>query len=273
MGVVSETVVDSSQVEPKAAARAAALMRRMHGGMVLLLLTLFISASCGAPPVQQVRFAHRGLPYAATWCRESEIPDSPPLSPEMTIWEVSDYTPVTLPTAEQRAAADDLVARTFESAARHGWFDYDKGVADGFIQTDSTHYRNEGNMLDDAVLDPERPEMLMYMPRADGKPRLAGVMYYARTRTAPGPQIGGPLTTWHYHRWKHASCIVEDMIHVRWLKNGEGECEQGEKTHRSGEMMHVWLIDHPRGPFATSMVLPPDIEAQLFAKRRVKHGI
>jgi hypothetical protein len=191
----------------------------------------------------------------------------------MTIWEVSDYTPVTFPTAEQRAAADDLVARTFESAMRHGWFDYDKGVADGFIQADRTHYRNDRNMVDDAVLDPDRPEMLMYMPRAGGKPRLAGVMYYARTRTAMGPQIGGPLTVWHYHRWKHASCIVGDMLHVEWLKNGEGECELGEKTHRSGEMMHVWLIDHPSGPFATSMVLPPDIEARLFAKRHAEQGV
>lgn len=277
MRVVSRKVVDRSRAEPSTALPGvmgwlglAARSRRSLVALASLVATLCVSASCGAP-VRHERYVHRGLPYASAWCRESDIPTAPPTSPIMTIWEVSDYPPETLPTSEQRVAAEDLVARTFESAKRNGWFDYDKGVADGYVKVDRLHHRKNEYMVDDAVLDPERPEMLMYYPRPGSKPALAGVMYYARTRTAPGPQVGGRLTVWHYHRWKQAQCIVQSIIPVGWAKGGE--CERGEKTHRSGEMMHVWLIDHPSGPFATAMVLPPDVVARVFAKRLVEKGI
>ena len=32
-------------------------------------------------------------------------------------------------------------------------------------------------------------------------------------------------------------------------------------------MIHTWLIDHPRGPIATSMFLPPDVLLPGLAKR------
>jgi hypothetical protein len=37
-------------------------------------------------------------------------------------------------------------------------------------------------------------------------------------------------------------------------------------------MMHVWLIDHPRGPFATSMFLRKQIVAEGVMKRRRERG-
>ncbi len=43
------------------------------------------------------------------------------------------------------------------------------------------------------------------------------------------------------------------MIGVAWAM--DGVCEKGVKMHRSSEMMHVWLIHHPEGPFATTMRL------------------
>jgi len=36
--------------------------------------------------------------------------------------------------------------------------------------------------------------------------------------------------------------------------------------------VHVWLIDHPRGPFSTGMTLPPDVLRKGIAKRREEHG-
>lgn len=50
------------------------------------------------------------------------------------------------------------------------------------------------------------------------------------------------------------------------------ECVEGEGQVRSPEMMHVWLIDRPRGPFATSMHLNPAKLGVLLAKRKQERG-
>ncbi len=35
-------------------------------------------------------------------------------------------------------------------------------------------------------------------------------------------------------------------------------------------MLHVWLIDHPNGPFTTSMMIAPDLFNRLVAKRALE---
>ena len=37
-------------------------------------------------------------------------------------------------------------------------------------------------------------------------------------------------------------------------------------------MIHTWLIDHPAGPFGTSMVLPPDVVTVGLKKRLEERG-
>jgi hypothetical protein len=218
------------------------------------------------------RWAHRYLPRQRGWVRESEIPPPSEAPTSMVIWEQSVYLPDVLPTPEQERAAEELVERCYAAAERHGWYDFDKGAADGFerIKDDGRHFRNTGYMLDDRILDPDRPENLMYYPTPTGKYALAGFMFFVRSRDEWGPQIGGPLTLWHYHIWKRKRCFIHDLITVAWAKNDE--CEEGVGLHRSGEMMHVWLIDHPRGPFATSMLLPKHIVAEGVMKRRRERG-
>ena len=67
-----------------------------------------------------------------------------------------------------------------------------------------------------------------------------------------GPQPGGPLTLWHYHVWSFRSCLLRGLL-VVGLPDESGSCERGVPTHRSPEMLHIWLVDHPLGPFSTSM--------------------
>ncbi|MGE4615940.1 MAG: hypothetical protein AAEJ43_02830 [Gammaproteobacteria bacterium] len=38
----------------------------------------------------------------------------------------------------------------------------------------------------------------------------------------------------------------------------DGACAHGFPNHRTPEMLHVWLLDHPQGRFATRMELPPE---------------
>jgi hypothetical protein len=201
------------------------------------------------------RYAHLYLPHQTEWRFESEIPKEPQESPAMVIWEVSRYAPKTKATPEQIQASKDFIERCYDAARRHGWFDFENGLADDYhlLHDDVYHFTNDDYMLDDVTLDPDRPENLMYYETPSGERVLAGFMFNAKSRTAWGPQFGGPHTVWHYHIWKNAQCVVDDMIGVAWSL--DGVCEEGVTMHRSSEMMHVWLVDHPQGPFATTMRL------------------
>ena len=86
------------------------------------------------------------------------------LSGRMEIWEVSQYPPGAQPTPEQQEAADRLIERCERAVQKHGWEDFQKALADGFklLPNDRRHYYNEEYVFDDRVLDPERPEFLMY---------------------------------------------------------------------------------------------------------------
>ena len=253
--------------------------------LVATLLVGSIGLGCSREQESDLpdRHARQFLPFVAGWRLESEILSKPQKSPHMVIWEVSQYPPQTAPTPEQQRAADDLVERSHAAAASHGWYDYDKALADGFdlprdlrgTVLDGRHHRNDAFMLDDVILDPDRPEYLMYYPTPDGSQQLVGFMYFARTNTERGPQIGGPLTVWHYHVFKVKRCLLQDILQVGW--SVDGQCEKGVGFHRSPEMLHVWLVDRPRGPFSTSMhmknrlglnarfVAPEDDDFELFS--------
>lgn len=216
--------------------------------------------------------SRRELPHReGDWILESDIPRDLPQTKLMMIWEVSDYSPGTLPTPEQQKAAADLVEQCHDSARRHGWADFDKARADGFKFRDPRHFANEAFMLDDISLDPDRPENLTYYPTPDGKMRLTGFMFFAKSVDDRGPQFGGPLTVWHYHVWKTPQCLIGNVLGSSWAKGGK-TCEKGKPSHRSGEMIHVWLIDQPEGPFASAMAIPDQLLAQGLKKRMLEHG-
>lgn len=179
----------------------------------------------------------------------------------MVIWEVSSYPPGSTPTPKQQRAADELVERCREAAVAHGWHDFEKGLADGFDSSDDDrHYENEAFLLDDRILDCDRPEYLIYYPNPEGSRDLMGFMFFARTPTERGPQVGGPLTVWHFHRWSKKQCTVDGIVEIGWAV--DGECEKGIGTYRSPEMLHVWLVDRPNGPFSTSMHLEEYLELE-----------
>jgi len=207
------------------------------------------------------------------WVGESEFPELSAKSPLMAIREVTQYAPGTEPTPEQAKAAQELVESCYESAIRNGWTDYDTGLADGFEQPprDPRHFRNKEFLLDNEILDPDRPEVLMYYPTVEGKMELVGFMFMASSRSQQGPQVGGPLTVWHYHIWRKKQCVDRGVISLGFV-DADAKCEKGVGNHRSLEMMHVWLIDHPHGSFATPMDLPQNLVEEGLAKRKRERG-
>jgi hypothetical protein len=254
--------------------------RREFAAAVCLCIGSLTGFTAGATPPGDGgdeaadRYARRPR-FPDQWIRESEIPEKPQKSPKMVAWELSRYSPGTPPTPEQQHAATDLIERSFEAALKHGWADEKKGLADGYYLIgkhghEKLHYRNDAYVLDNRLLDPDHPEFLMYAG-PDGARELVAFMFMARTRTEWGPQVGGPLTIWHFHMFARMQCIIKGMI-PRGFVNHPRDCKGGTVVHRTPEMMHLWLIPRPGGPFATDMALDESGLSELIEARRKERG-
>jgi hypothetical protein len=232
---------------------------------VLALVACIVA--CNGPDPQQDRWAARYRAGQAEWVKESSLPREPQKKPPMVIYEVSEYAPGSWPTPAQARAAQELVDRCFEAAIRHRWFQFKNAIDQGFglLFGDKRHYAKREYIFDDRVLDCDRPEFLMYYDTPQGK-GLAGMMFYADTPTGWGPQFAGPLSIWHYHVWAPIQCMEREMLLVG-TADEQGRCAAGVPMHRSPEMIHVWLIDRPKGPFTSSMYLPDEELALLTRKR------
>ena len=127
-----------------------------------------------------------------------------------------------------------------------------------------------GEVLDELPGDAAGSRAARHRPFVGfGKQRLAGFMFYARDRKARGPQIGGPRTIWHWHHWLRPQCVLNGLA-VNWSVNGK--CKRGEPSQYSGEMMHVWLIEHPEGPFASAMYVSNDVLMRGLERRLEERG-
>ena len=106
-------------------------------------------------------------------------------------------------TPQQQAAAENLVAITVHYLPQ--WADPAVAEAAGFhsIGDGSTgveHFVNEAFMDDDVILDPNKPESLVY-DTTDGGRKLVAAMYMLKKGTPLDqvPNIGGALMQWHTH--------------------------------------------------------------------------
>ena len=126
---------------------------------------------------------------AGDWFRDLEVDLDERKPSKMEIYEVSQYADGSEPSDAQRRAADDFARQSFASAEKHGWFDFEKALNDGFklMFGDRVHYANEAFIIDDHLLDPDRPEFLLYYDTPKGK-RLAGVMCLTRKLGERGPR-------------------------------------------------------------------------------------
>ena len=160
-------------------------------------------------------------------------------------------------TPEQLQWAEDIRRRGWEVALKNGWFDFEKAKRDGYqLQwADREHYVKRDYMFDDEVLNIEKPEFLIYRDSPRGK-LLIGYMFYTRKLEDHGPAPFGPLAAWHFHPWSgRGYCAIEQILPVS-RPDDKSQCAEGERVNRSAEMLHVYLIEHPLGTFADSMVFP-----------------
>jgi hypothetical protein len=160
-------------------------------------------------------------------------------------------------TPAQRAAADKLLADT--RAGLWQWTDPTKVEAAGFRSigdgvTGIEHLVNWNWINDDDVLDPNHPESLVFRVTPEGRV-LEAAMYILpqSTKDADIPDIGGTITQWHVHA---NLCFSPErnvggspQRNVVGVTSVGGPCAFGQNLP-TAPMLHVWVVDHPCGPFA-----------------------
>ena len=142
------------------------------------------------------------------------------------------------PTAAQRSAADELVARTTEALTRFASLSAAEAAGyvpatnpDGYV----VHYADWGTVASGDVLDPNHPSSLVYANTVSG-PVLLGAMYMGPGPCQPGPDVGGSLTQWH----AHANLCLSATHQVVGRSSAAGVCSSGTHNTDTYFMLHVW---------------------------------
>lgn len=148
-------------------------------------------------------------------------------------------TPHEIEEAQLLYEATREATRKYEDPAVAAADGYDVGNIYGL----DYHAPNSAYQSDGRILDPSRPENLIYAVGPDG-PVLVGVMYEAEELGKPGPAVGGPLTVWHGH--DHI-CFSLTPPALAGLTSPYGVCPAGSITMPiTGEMLHVFVL--PEAP-------------------------
>ncbi|WP_238011057.1 hypothetical protein KZZ52_12845 [Dactylosporangium sp. AC04546] len=151
------------------------------------------------------------------------------------------------PTAAQLAAARDLAEQT--RAATAPYRELAAALAAGYrpagpAEGPQVHFDHKGHQADGRTLDPQAPEQLVYAVRGD-RALLLGVVYQVPVAGAPGPAIGGTSTRWHAH-----DVCVGLLPPGFGVVSPYGGCPPLTISVTAAEMMHVWVVDPPGGPYA-----------------------
>jgi hypothetical protein len=222
-------------------------------GSVAVVLLVLVGMTTAARPSHH---ADGGIP-AADHHDETAAPPSDNPSPVASVSPVP-YDParpldlggVEGVTTEQQARAENLIANTLShlpsyadpAAAEAAGYASIQDGGTGYEHYIHADYRNDGR-----VLDPDRPESLVYQVR-DGQKELVAAMYMAEPGTTldTTPDIGGPLTQWHIH---DNLCFSQSGA-VAGLTDASGGCAPPLVKFEPVPMIHVWIVPHPCGPFA-----------------------
>ena len=116
--------------------------------------------------------------------------------------------------------------------------------------TGDEHYINWSYVNDGHILDPNKPESLVYEMK-NNKKTLVAAMYMLPFGSGFGdvPDVGGALTQWHVHR---DLCLTDDPVQklVSTLTTIDGTCPPRTTKAGNTPMLHVWIVPNACGPFA-----------------------
>jgi hypothetical protein len=152
-------------------------------------------------------------------------------------------------TPAQLAAAARLLADTRRTAAQ--FRNLRDARAAGYaphrlIPQSVKHYFNPAYVTDGRVLDPARPEGLLYAHTTRG-PVLVAAVYLMNRAGEPVREVGGCLTPWHVHDEICSSDPASGLIDG--VRRRDGRCPPGQVPWATPPMLHTWMILLPDGPF------------------------
>ncbi|HEX7167422.1 MAG TPA: hypothetical protein VF230_10625, partial [Acidimicrobiales bacterium] len=154
-------------------------------------------------------------------------------------------------TPQQKLAAAKLINDTKAGLARFPTVDaviaagY-RSIGDGF--TGFEHFVHAGYLVNPNVLNASEPESLVYKVLPDGTRELASAMYIMPVgkTMADVPDVAGAMTPWHDHQnlcWDSSGIKLAGILR-------DGKCVPGGTFRPTPPMLHVWVTEHPCGPFA-----------------------
>lgn len=154
------------------------------------------------------------------------------------------------PTAAQENGADQLARATKQATKQYE--NLSAALAAGYklprvSKGLDVHLENPEYKKDGRVLDPSRPEMLVYAIDDRGA-TLLGVVYVLERAGVAGPMPGGPITRWHAHNL----CLTA-LPPGFGVVSPFGGCPALSIAVTTPEMMHVWVVPDPAGPFADGL--------------------
>ena len=154
-------------------------------------------------------------------------------------------------TPEQVAAAAQLYSAT--KAAILPYHDWHAALASGYRPGQdlggSAHWMNQRYVDAGYVMDPHHPQGLVYADSKHG-PVLLGAMFQMKHIGQFGPDPGGPLTAWH----QHENICVSPIFLEFSLMTPFATCPLGAIDISVSPMLHVWIVDNPKGgPFAVDI--------------------
>ena len=121
----------------------------------------------------------------------------------------------------------------------------------GDRMTGDEHYVKWTDVDDGHILDPARPESLVYEESGGGKQHIAAAMFMLPfgSRFTDAPDVGGALTQWHVHS---DLCLTNDPVQktLSGFTTTTGTCPAGSSKAGNTPMLHVWVVPNPCGPFA-----------------------
>jgi hypothetical protein len=158
-------------------------------------------------------------------------------------------------TPQQQAFAENLVGATVRDLPQ--WADPAvaeaagfRSIGDGF--SGHEHYVNRAWIDDDVWLDADFPESLVYEPQPDGTKKLVSAMFMlpGDTPLDEVPDWGGALMQWHIH---DDLCFTDDPTapQVASVTSVGGSCPSPLVKLAPAPMVHVWIVPHECGPFAS----------------------
>jgi hypothetical protein len=223
-------------------------MSKRLTGVIVLVLGL-VAAACGssspsATPKAAAKSTTSGVVTTAP--PTTSVPSVPGVGPIKLVSETG-VTPVELHRAESLLATTMVALKRFESPAQAYALGY-RTIGDAV--TGDEHYVNWSYANDGHILDPKRPESVVYEVR-NGKQTAVAAMYALPFGSSFGdvPDVGGALTQWHVHR----NLCLTDNPQQRLVAGVIGDndvCPAGTTKAGNTPMLHVWTIKNPCGPFA-----------------------